>query len=336
MGQSGPMQVEVSPTLFAEKKIRSSLTGSVQSLRVARLSPRIDGLVERINAEPGDMLEKGDILLQLDNRRAELSLEVIRLEKQRALITFADAERLVEEVRKLTESGGFSRSETESRITAANLARSQIELLETRERDQLDLLDRHQLPAPFAGIISNKFTEAGEWVAVGTEVAELIDHNALVFEVRAPQEMFASTTDGTEVTITLDAYPDVQLPAKIQRRVAAKDPISRTFLIRMEFEDPEGLAAYGMSGQASFVFLDQEKSIQVPRDAIVHQPDGSTKIWVAQRDDSGGFEARSVAVSPGASFDGGIAIEGDVTEGDLIVVRGNEVLREGQPITFSR
>ena len=322
--------------MFAEKKISVSLTGSVRSLRVAGLSPRIDGLVDRIDAEPGDVLEQGDVLLQLDSTRAGLALETIRLEAQRARIALADAERLVEEVRELTESGGFSRSETKSRVTAANLARSQVELLEARERDQLDLLERHQLPAPFAGVVADKLTEAGEWVAVGDEVARLIDHRALVFELRAPQELFGRMDDAGEIAVALDAYPEHPLAARIQRRVAAKDLVSRTFLVRLEFDDPDGLAVYGMSGKASFDFLDGEKTIQIPRDAIVRQPDGSARIWIARPRDPEGFVASSVAVSPGAAADGGVSIRGAVEAGDLIVVRGNEVLREGQPITFSR
>ncbi len=211
-----------------------------------------------------------------------------------------------------------------------------MELLETREREQTDLLDRHRLPAPFSGIVSQKFTEAGEWVATGTQVIELIDHHALVFEVRAPQEMFARAATDTSVSLTLDAYPDTEFAATIERRVAANDAISRTFLIRLNFDDPERLAAYGMSGRATFSFLNDEKSIQVPRDAIVRQPDGSAKVWLAADDGSGQSIARSVVIMPGAAFDGGVAIEGDVAEGDLVVVRGNEVLREGQAITFNR
>lgn len=330
------MEVEVRPSVSIERTIRTSLTGSVRSLRVTRLSPRIDGLVERIHAEPGDVLKHGQVLLQLDDTRADLALEAIRLEMQRARISLADAERRVEEVRELTAQGGFSRSETESRITAANLARNQLGLFEARERDQLDLLARHQLPAPFAGIVTQKFTEVGEWLAAGEQVVELIDHRALVFEVRAPQERFAGINDASRVAVTLDAYPGLAFPAQIQRRVAATDAASRTFLIRLEFQDPDGLALHGMSGQAAFVFADEEKSIRVPRDAIVRQPDGSAHVWIASPDNTGGFIATSVIVTPGPSFDGGVSIDGGVQAGDLVVVRGNEVLREGQPITFSR
>ncbi len=103
MAGSAPMQVEVSPAVFKEKTIRSSLSGSIQSLRVSRLSPRTDGLVETVEIEPGDAVEKGAVLLKLDDDRARLALESLRIEKQSAMIAKADAERLVEGVRELTE-----------------------------------------------------------------------------------------------------------------------------------------------------------------------------------------------------------------------------------------
>lgn len=332
----GAQPVEVAPAVLAEKITRTNLTGSVNSLRVARLSSRADGLVESVKVEPGDSVAKGDVLIRLDARRAELALEALRIEKQRAGLALAEAERRVEEVRALADAGGFSRSETETRINTADLARNQIALLEARELEHLDLLDRHRLPAPFAGVISQKLTEAGEWVATGTPVLELIETSALVFEVRAPQEMFARSANASEVTLRLDAYPDIEFPSEIDRRVPAKDGASRTFLIRLNFTDPEKLAAHGMSGTATFAFRAAEKSIQIPRDAIVRQPDGSAKVWLIAEDASGQSVARSVLVTPGPSLDGDITIAGGISEGDLVVVRGNEALRDGQSVTVTR
>lgn len=328
--------VDVAPAVLSEKITRNTLTGSINSLRLASLSSRTDGLVESVKVEPGDTVAKGDVLIQLDARRAELALEAVRVEKQRAQLALAEAERRVEEVRALTDAGGFSRSETETRINTADLARNQIALLETRELEQLDLLDRHRLPAPFAGVISQKLTEAGEWVSTGIPVLELIETSALVFEVRAPQEMFARSAEASDVALVLDAYPSNKFPAEIDRRVPAKDGASRTFLIRLRFTDPGKLAAHGMSGTATFVFREAEKSIQVPRDAIVRQPDGSAKVWRITEDASGQSIARSILVTPGSSLESNITITGGISEGDLVVIRGNEALRDGQSVTVKR
>jgi RND family efflux transporter MFP subunit len=335
VAQPDAIPVQVAPALLEEKSTRTQLSGSVTSLRVARLSPRVEGLVEAIHVDVGSVVKSGDPLILLDARQARLALDAASLEKDRAAIALADAERLVEEVRELTATGGFSRSEASSRAAAAELARNQLALADTRVLEARDLLDRHTLPAPFDGIISHRLTEAGEWVATGTSVLELIDTESLVFDVRAPQEMFARSADAAEVTLILDAAPGIEFPATIDVRVPAKDEASRTFLIRLKFADPQNLAAHGMSGTATFTFQASGKSIQIPRDAIVRNPDGGATAWRVVEEE-GRTLARPAAITPGPSLDGMVSIPAGLNEGDLIIIRGNEALRDGQPVTVTR
>lgn len=310
---------------------RFSLTGSVTARRVARLSSRTSGLIRTLHVDAGEPIKSGQILMELDSKQAELSLELIRNQKRQAAISLADARRLVDEVSDLAKRGGFPRSEAESRITEANLREIAVRLLETREAEQADILDRHKLPAPFDGVIGAKFVEDGEWVETGTPVVELIENGDLRFELRAPQEMLAVSGGELDVSVTLDAHPNTRLPARVMVRAPVKDPGTRTFLIRLEIDDPGSLAAHGMSGTADFSMRGSGKTIQVSRDSIVRFPDGSAKVWVVD-DQDGGTVVRSRVVRPGSSLGGKIEILEGLEEGERVVLLGNEGLREGQAV----
>lgn len=308
-----------------------SLTGSVTARRVSRLSPRTSGLIRKLHVDAGDKVEVGQLLMELDSVQAEISLELIRSQKRQAELALTDARRLVEEAKALAEKGGFARSEALSRDTDSNIKEFALRFFEKRELEQVDIIERHKLPAPFAGVIRSKMAEEGEWVQTGTPVLELVETGDLRFDVQAPQELFARSAGNAEVRVRLDSHPGVEFPATILARVPAKDLATRSFLIRLDFEDPRGLAAHGMSGTADFTFRNGGKTLQVPRDAVIRRPDGTTIVWIVEGEGDN-LSARSREVRTGDSLGPRVEVLEGLSGGERVVVLGNEGLREDQAV----
>jgi multidrug efflux pump subunit AcrA (membrane-fusion protein) len=133
-----------------------SLTGTVTARRQARLSSRETGLVMEVRVDAGSMVREGDVLMTLDTRLADIALELIRAEIAQGQIELDDARRLENEVRDLVASGGFARSEAESRKSAVRVSEANLLQLQAREREQIEMIERHQLVAPFGGVISRE------------------------------------------------------------------------------------------------------------------------------------------------------------------------------------
>lgn len=308
------------------------LTGTVVSKRHAKLSSRAEGLVEKVLVDAGSKVEKGDVLLTLDTRLAEIELELIHAEIETAQVQLEDAEREREEVRRLTSSGAFAKSEAASREANARIRAAEMKALEVRGEQQKERIERHQLVAPFSGSIAKKTTEEGEWVETGTTVFELVETDSLWFDLQVAQEFLAAVESVESAVIRLDAYPDRELTAEIDVVVPVKDPISRTFLTRLTFDDPEGQASPGMSGTAHLrVRSSNSGNISVPRDAVTRYPDGSAKVWVV-RGENDGQVARSLTVITAGGLGETVEIENGLEGGERVVVRGNEGLSEGQEV----
>ncbi len=329
-------QGTASPIVVAEAKhvdgIASSftLTGTVTSPRRANLSSRIEGLVLELSVDAGSLVKQGDVLMQLDTTLAELDLELIDAEIEQAKVQLADTKRLVAEAVRMSRSGAFAKSEAETRQATLQINEANLKQLAARKNQQLERLARHQLIAPFDGVIGTKLSEAGEWVATGTPVVELIEMDKLRFDIQVPQEYLARVNHTGNIVVQLDAYPNKQITAALQAVVPVKNNISRTFLIRLILNDPDQLAGPGMSGSATLESrLPSIDIVHVPRDAVVRFPDGSTKVWVlVKKQDQQHVVSRIVRTS------GALGSMAEITEGleggEIVVLKGNEGLRENQ------
>ena len=312
------------------------LTGTVTARHQAQLSPRIAGLVSQLNVDAGKRVAKGDVLLELDPKLAQLALAVLQAELTQGKLQQADADRLVQDIVELTKIGAFPKSEAETRQAHSKLAASRLLQIEARVDEQRELMDRHKVLAPFAGVISQRFTDVGEWVATGTPVLELVGTDDVWFDLQVPQEELARIAGAKTTTVTLDAWTRTPLMARIDVQVPVKNPISRTFLVRLKMDDDaQQLAAPGMSGTAEIAYqLVDGASVRIPRDAVVRYPDGTARVWIIEDRDGIPIAMPRTVTTAGALGEWTEVVKG-LTGGEQVVLRGNEGLKEGQAVRFT-
>lgn len=307
------------------------LSGSVTPRRAAALSPRVPGLVAAVDVDAGDRVRAGDILLRLDGTLAELAVAEARASVEESRAALAEAQRLLDEARRLVSDNFVSETEVEAqeaelRLAEAAVTRSNSQLATARER-----LERHSVVAPFDGVISRKLTEAGEWVETGTPVAELVSLGELWMDVQAPQQYWAELSPQAEVAVTLDARAGSPIEALVHARVPVSDPSARTFLVRLAIEAEPGTVTPGMSGTARFSLPGDREVVRLPRDALIRYPDGTTTVWIVEERD-GILRAQEVEVVVGRSSGDEVEILSELDPQLPVIVRGNEVLTQDQPV----
>jgi RND family efflux transporter MFP subunit len=306
------------------------LTGTLTADRSARLSPRVDGLVARVRVDAGDRVKAGTALIELDASVAALALERAKAGTAEARARSEEASRLVAEARRLVAEKHLPQTELARREADALLAAAALKASQAAEREQAELLKRHTLPAPFAGVVARRLTDVGEWVARGTPVLELVATDRVRLDVQAPQERFRSIREDAVVRVFADSLGGESLPARIVARIPVSDPASRTFLVRILVDSASDRLLPGTSATAVIGLPGSQKALVIPRDALLPYPDGSHSVFVV-RDGSGGRTAVERPVKLGG---GGAQVEilEGIEAGDRVVVRGNERLRNGQAV----
>ena len=312
------------------------LTGTVSSQRRARLSPRTVGLIESVDVDAGDKVDKGDTLLRMDSELAEIELELVQAQIETAEIQRKDAIRRFDEVKELIGDGAFAKTEAGSLEANAAISGANLKVLKVREQQAQERIERHQLVAPFSGIISQKATESGEWVDTGKMVLELVETDALWFDLQVAQELVAALRGAEGAEVTLDSYPGRALEAEVEVVVPVKDPVSRTFLTRLTFKDGEKHASPGMSGIATLFYRPRnEWATVVPRDAVVRKADGTATVWVVM-ETGPRTTVRPMPIRTGGGLGKVVEVIEGLQGGEKVVVRGNEGLTENQVVSVKQ
>ncbi|MDX1433589.1 MAG: efflux RND transporter periplasmic adaptor subunit [Gammaproteobacteria bacterium] len=323
--------VEVAKARLEPVVVQVPLTGTITARDRAQLSSRVSGLVAAVHVTAGDAVAQGDLLLTLDPTLDELALAEARAASAEGRAALAEARRVRQEARELGPRRGIPESEIRAAEAAARIEEAKLERLLAVERRREEIVARHQLYAPFAGVVSRRLAEEGEWVETGQPVFEVVGTERLRLDLRVPQEHYPHITADTPVVVRLDALPHREISGRIIARVPVSDPDSRTFLLRVGIDDGAGGIIAGMSARATLRIPADERAVTVPRDAVLRDAYGATRVWTIGEED-GAPIASQRRVDIGRSFDGRTEIRSGVEAGERVVVRGNETLSEGQPV----
>ncbi len=330
-GQSdAPVPVRVVTPQSASLGEELRLTGTLTADRSAGVSPRVDGLVARLRVDAGDKVRAGAPLVELDATIATLALRRAEANVAETRARLTEAERLRTEGRRLVAERHLPQTELARRESEVTLAAAALAATQAAEREQAELVRRHVVPAPFSGVVARRMTDVGEWVTRGTPIFELVATDRVRLDVQAPQERFAALNSATKVSVLPDALPGTRLPGRIVARVPVSNASSRTFLVRILVDEAAGRLLPGTSATAVIGLPGRQSALLVPRDALSRYPDGSHSVFVVVSE-KGRVLARERRVKVGRSAAQVEVLDG-LAAGDRVVVRGNETLRNGQPV----
>ena len=314
--------------------LQAPLAGTVTAFKRASLATREPGYIEAVLVDEGDRVQQGDPLLSLDRELSDIALRRVTAELDEARARLRESRRQRAEAARLRAQNHIAETTlaalaAEVEVNLAVVARLRAELARQQATNR-----RQTLYAPFAGVISRKMAEAGQWADTRVAVFELTALDPLRIEARAPQSYFNRIEAGAPVRIRYDALPGREFSAAVTVKVPVSDPGTRAFPLMIRVDNGAGLLTPGMSARVLITLSgpDQGAALLAPGDAILLKPDGGRTLWRVQTTAAGETVA-PVPVEIGNTRLGEVEITaGAIKAGDRVVVQGNELLRAGQRV----
>ncbi len=268
------------------------------------VSAEVSGVILSAEVEAGARVEKGDVLVQLDPRLAELEVEQVRARHR-------ENERLLQEAETLAARSVTTRSDLEA--ARARAAASQAELDTAVER-----LARHSIRAPFAGVINRRLVEPGSSVSINQPVAELVDMSRLRVVFHVSDMEIGDVRPGTSVELVIPALPGRTFQPEIQFLAVAADVDTRLYRVEAVLEDAEGIPAR-VQGRVQFAANAFRDMPFIPVSAVTIS---GRQAYVQKVIKTGtDFETERTPVEIGPEVDGAYPVLSGLNAGDAVLIR---------------
>lgn len=314
--------VEVASAQLRQLAPTVTATGQVQSRSGAGIAAAVGGQLQWV-AEPGTRVRKGELIGRMDTDELRLQRVEQAARLTRGQVALKQAERELERLR--ASGNAVSRFQLDQAENAKELAAADLDIARAALRQTDERLSRAEIRAPFAGVVSERLRREGEEIARGEVIARLHDTEHLEIRLFLPLRHVRAIQPGSTVKIVAGG---VEGTARVRAIVPVGDARTQSFETLIETPTLATPLSVGTSVKVELPLEVARQALAVPRDAVVIRADGAAVYRI-----KGGKTAERVPVKTGVAAGAWIAVEGDLSAQDAVVIRGAETLHHGDPVT---
>ena len=278
--QAQPVSVAVRTSTAEQVWREVELNGRTAPDRAVTLRAQTAGRIDSISARRGARVEAGEVLtrIALDDRGASRN-EARAVVKQRRL--------QYEAVRKMSEKGYQTRTDLAQ-------AKSDLEAAQAQLANIQQDIDNTVVRAPFAGVLETRPVEVGDYVAVGDEIARVIQQNPFVVRGDLAEKDVAFVEPGQPGRARLI---DGRMVEGTVRYVATEaDEATRTYPVELEVDNHGGRLVAGASAKL-ILPLEQVEAHEVAADLLTLDEAGEMGIKTIGEDGRVAFHGADIVKS---------------------------------------
>jgi membrane fusion protein (multidrug efflux system) len=285
--------------------------GTANANESVEIRPRISSLVTRILFEEGQFVEKGDLLLELENSEivAGLALAEASLSESRSLYNRS---------KELESTQAISASSLEALLAQVKVDEANVEAARAKLRNTL-------VRAPFSGRIGLRRVSPGSFVNTDTVITTLDDVSVIKLDFSVPETFVNVVNEGMKIVAYSLVFPEREFSGTVASIDTRLDPVSRAVEVRAMIPNEDGLLKPGM-----FMTVDLQRDrgdvLLAPEQSIV--PEGTRQYVFVISD--GVAEKRQVQL--GRRIPGYVVVSDGLAAGETVVTAGTHKVRDGAQV----
>lgn len=311
--EAPPVPVETTQPVRGDVFAAYSGTAPIEAYAEADVVAKVDGEVQTLLVEEGDVVVRGQVLARLDGDRLRLELSESEARLRKMQRDFQRNSDLRE--KGLLSEGDFEKLQYDLEAFEASYNLAKLEL------------DYTQIRAPIDGVVSERYIKRGNTIRAGDRTFRVTSFDPLVAYLHIPEREYRQISGGQPVSIHIDALAEQAITASVTRVSPVVDPGTGTFKITIEIGNADRVIKPGMFGRLTIVHDHRTGVLKIPRAAVVEEM-GETSVFVA-RDDIA--ERRTVEVGYGG--EGMIEIRSGIDDSDHVITVGQVGLKPGAKIS---
>ncbi len=310
-----PQLAKVSGLVIKEEIVNNKIfvTGSILSNEEVFLMPEIAGKVVAIHFKEGSNVNKGDLLVKINDADLQAQLKKLRLQEKLAIEKEARQ-------KKLIDINGISKEEYDATLTQLNSIKADIEVLQAQ-------IAKTEIYAPFSGTIGIRKISEGAFVTTSTVIATIQQINPLKIDFSLPEKYSSIVQLNDQLEFTTDGNL-----TKHKATVSAIEPKvdinTRTLQVRATTSNEHRNIFPGTFANIELSLGKNEKSILIPTQTLIPILKGA-KVFISK---NGIAEERKVIT--GVRSSDKIQIVEGLNDGDTLITSGLMTLKAGSQLKF--
>lgn len=304
---SDKAQVKVTQVTSADIPQTETYTATVESDVKNNIAPNAPLRIEKIFVEVGDIVRKGQVLVQLDAS----NLQQLKLQIDNQQIEF-------NRTSQLYAVGGASKAEYDN-------AKMQLDVLSTQYRQ---LVQNTQLVSPISGVVTARNYDNGDMYG-GQPVLTVEQTNPVKLIVNISENHYKDVKKGDNVSISLDAYEGEEFDGKVTIVYPSVDQSTHTFPVEITINNQSQKVRPGMFARATINYGDKSH-VLVPDEALVKQIGAGDRYVYVYHKDKGTVSYNKVEL--GKHIGENYEIISGVNSGDQVVIAGQARLNNGKEV----
>lgn len=313
--QPEPMEsVMVTVTKEIEHRQTTTSIGTVLALRSITLKNELPGTVRHVTLTPGQIVEKGALLVALD-----VSVEEAELKAQEAQATLAKS--MLNRRHNLSQEQATTQEEVDRAHADLDIALAQIARTKA-------IIARKTIRAPFKARVGIADVHPGQYLNEGTQLTTLQGvEDAVHVDFTVAQQVAANLKEGDVVEVFV-AGQTAPIAANILALDARVDPTTRNATVRAKIDNLAQTPAPGASVRVQVPVGSPRKTIAIPVSALRKGP-GGDQVFVIQPDAHGKTRAHARQVESGAMLGDEVVIHAGLSANEMVAASGSFKLRDG-------
>ncbi|WP_263764008.1 efflux RND transporter periplasmic adaptor subunit [Lentibacter sp. XHP0401] len=319
-GQAGPTRPRQATTVvlstLEERTYNLVLrsVGSAVSLRRAEVVTTEAGEVVEAALRANALVNRGEVIVRLDDRTQRLSLEIAQAERDQAQATVTRFEGLQKNGSSVVTNVALAEAQVALRLAQANVGLAEV------------ALDKRAIIAPFTGRLGLSDVNIGDQLTSGQTIVTLDDSTTLLAEFEVPERSIGLLAVGKPVFVATPTFAGRVFEGKVSAFDSRLDSVTRSATVQAEIDNSDGLLVSGMTFIVRMSEVTDPLPV-VPSTAIIWDRSGAG-IWVSE-------EGRVTRVPVTIRYRDGdqVWIEIDAPIGAQFVSEGASKLRDGAVVT---
>jgi RND family efflux transporter MFP subunit len=316
--------VEVKTGMVAPQ---SEFIATIFYQEISETASETSGMAEIVRFEEGQRVKKGQTLVALNSEILRKRLQAARSTYEQVLSELEIARIDLKRREKLFQRKSISEQTYDENRYRVIGSEKQAAALEARVEQLAIELEKKIIRAPFDGVVIKRHVDRGEWISEGETVAEIGKDDVIDLVAQLPEQFIQYIKIGMPVKAAANGQ---DFSGTVIAIVPKGDVTTRTFPVKIRTPNRFSLIE-GMSARVTLPKGEIKKTLIIPRDAVISKF-GKTVVFAAVNSKASMLPVQIIGFE---GLDAGVAASG-LKDGMLVVVEGNERLRDGQNVAYKQ